>query len=245
MEPHYERGDVRLWNCDCLEWLTTLEAGSVDAVVTDPPYGVNFQGKNTKHTARAGQGYASGIDDGSIGPAVIRICVERFGRVLATVPAQHAFDYPKPVEIGGIFCPSGAGLGKWGFIGTHPVLYYGKCPYLASGGGHRPNSIRSFAVAKDNGHPCPKPLEWMLWLVSKASLSGQSIADPFMGSGTTGVACIQTGRRFLGCEIDKRYFDIACKRIDDTFDTLALIDPTPPAVRQGVMFADKEQSKEG
>lgn len=208
-------GDCTLYRGDCREVLPTL--GIVDAVVTDPPYGVNFKGKNTKHTKRDNDGYISG-DSATIGPEVIRICAELFPRVVATVGAATAFDYPKPTEIGSIFCPSGAGLGRWGFILTHPILYYGSCPYLALGKGHRPNSFQSFARSEENDHPCPKPIEWMQWLVNKATTaSGQTVLDPFMGSGTTGVACVELGRQFIGIEIEPSYFDIACRRIEEAY----------------------------
>jgi DNA modification methylase len=55
----------------------------------------------------------------------------------------------------------------------------------------------------------------MKWLVNRTSLAGETVLDPFMGSGTTGVACIDTGRRFLGIELERKYFDIACERIEN------------------------------
>ena len=57
----------------------------------------------------------------------------------------------------------------------------------------------------------------MVWLVRRASFEGDMVLDPFMGSGTTGVACIQLGRSFIGIEIEPRYFDIACRRIEDAY----------------------------
>jgi site-specific DNA-methyltransferase (adenine-specific)/modification methylase len=58
------------------------------------------------------------------------------------------------------------------------------------------------------------------------------ILDPFMGSGTTGVACVRTGRKFTGIEIEPKYFDIACKRIRDEYERLALFEPPPEPKRQ-------------
>lgn len=221
---------------DCLEVLPHIPAGVVDAVVTDPPYGVDFQGKNTKHTHRDGSGYSSGVDDAEIGPRVVSECLKRYGRAAVFAPARNAFDYPKPVEIGSVFCPSGAGLGRWGFIGTHPILYYGKCPYLESGKGHRPNSMRSFATSEENGHPCPKPVEWMRFLVAKASLPSQTILDPFAGSGTTAVAAILEGRRCILIEKDARYVEICRQRVAKALceDKGNLF----KGVAQGDLFAD-------
>ena len=212
MRPDWERDGIKLYCADCMDVLPHLSG--VDCVVTDPPYGVDFQGKNTKHTKRSNQGYVSG-DSADVGPAAVARCVELFPVVVVMPGVRCAFDYPKPAEIGGVFCPSGAGLGRWGFIGIHPILYYGKCPYLARGMGHRPNSFSSFATQEENGHPCPKPVDWMLWLIEKATpFEGQTVLDPFAGSGTTGVACIKLGRKFIGIEKEPKYFDIAVKRIE-------------------------------
>jgi DNA modification methylase len=63
-------------------------------------------------------------------------------------------------------------------------------------------------------HPTQKPDELMVWCLEQLP-SAQTILDPFMGSGTTGVACVKLGRKFIGIEIEPKYFDIACKRIGD------------------------------
>jgi hypothetical protein len=76
-----------------------------------------------------------------------------------------------------------------------------------------------------NGHPCSRSLKHFEWLVDWWSLPGETIIDPFMGSGTTGVASAKLGRQFIGVEIEPRYFDIACKRIEDAY-------------RQGDLFID-------
>ena len=77
----------------------------------------------------------------------------------------------------------------------------------------------------ENGHPCPKPIEWAKWLVSRAAIQGATVLDAFMGSGTTGDAAVTLDRKFIGIEKDPKYFDIACKRIED-------------AQRQGDFFVD-------
>jgi DNA modification methylase len=87
---------------------------------------------------------------------------------------------------------------------------------------------------KANGHPCSRSLGHFKWLVDWWSLPGESVLDPFMGSGTTGVAAAILGRRFIGIEIESRYFDIACKRIEeayaqsDMFATGSLREPSTP-----------------
>ena len=101
--------------------------------------------------------------------------------------AQH-FLYPAPDAIGGIFNPNGAGSGRWGFECLAPVLYYGKDPYLATGQGRRPNSWEQPAndYAEKNGHPCPKPIGMMRWLVQRASLPGETVLGSLHGQRNNG-----------------------------------------------------------
>ena len=74
-------------------------------------------------------------------------------------------------------------------------------------------------------HPTEKPVELMRYWIGNSTHQGQIVLDPFMGSGTTGVAAIQMGRKFIGIEREPKYFDIACKRIED-------------AQRQGDLFME-------
>lgn len=227
-------GACRLIRGDCREVLPTL--GPVDAVVTDPPYGVELTTKTNDHRHSrfydAGRSMRASIvyDDS---PEVVRSLIQEVMPVLLAQSQRCAiycgyrllYDYPRPTSMGVVYCASGPGRDPWGFGCFNPILYYGKCPYLAAGRGGRPNSFADIQPNPDKiDHPCPKPLKWMLWLVRRASLKGETILDPFMGSGTTGVACVQLGRSFIGIEVEPRYFDLACKRIED-------------ATRQGDLFA--------
>ncbi len=89
---------------------------------------------------------------------------------------------------------------------------------------------------KPNGHPAEKPESLMQFCIEHGSQRGGVVCDPFMGSGTTGVAAVQTGRSFVGIEIDPTYFEIAVRRIDKAIDAGALFAPVPPAVRQASLF---------
>ncbi len=127
----------------------------------------------------------------------------------------------------------GAGLGRWGFTVQHPILFYGMgLPHTRQG----PSGFESFDTAEDNGHPCPKPVRWMQWAVNKCSLAGQIILDPFMGSGTTGVACVHLGRRFVGIEIEPHYFEIALKRISEAQRQGKLFDAPPARAKQEALW---------
>lgn len=79
------------------------------------------------------------------------------------------------------------------------------------------DSFSSTEAAEKNGHPCPKPLRQMQWLINRASKAGETVLDPFMGSGTTGVAAAGMGRRFIGIEIEPQYFETACRRIEQAY----------------------------
>lgn len=72
---------------------------------------------------------------------------------------------------------------------------------------------------KRNGHPCSRALQHFDWLIDWWSLPGETVMDPFMGSGTTGVAAVKAGRKFIGMEIEPKYFDLACQRLEETYKT--------------------------
>lgn len=207
-------GDCTLYLGDCLEILPTLE--KVDAVITDPPYGVNLGVDGPTSIGKTA--YASFADTpefvASVCVPAIKICIEKFGRVVLTPGARNCFLYPHPTEMGAIYNPAGAGFSRWGFTCSQPILYYGKDPH---GSKKFPQSLQSTELSDKNGHPCPKPTKLMVWFVNRASLDGETILDPFMGSGTTGVACANLGRKFIGIEIEPKYFDIACERITNAY----------------------------
>lgn len=84
-------------------------------------------------------------------------------------------------------------------------------------------------------HPSQKPIEIMTWCVKSIPADGQTVLDPFMGSGTTGVACAKLGRKFIGIELDEKYFDIACKRIEEAYKQPDLFLPPPAKPVQTTM----------
>ena len=212
-------GNATLYHGDCLEIMPTL--GKVDAVVTDPPYGVMLgETKNGKARDKGQQAYTMFSDT----PDYIKTCVvpaielalSISTRAIVTPGNRNSWLYPSPSDIGVWYNPAGTGRGEWGYILAHLILYYGKDPRAgkratASSSWGLNDSVRSI---KQSLHPCPKPEKFMNWMVNKASTGDELILDPFMGSGTTGVACMNLGRKFIGIELERKYFDIACERID-------------------------------
>jgi hypothetical protein len=89
---------------------------------------------------------------------------------------------------------------------------------------------------KANGHPCSRALIHFDWLVDWCSDDDERVCDPFMGSGTTGVASALNGRRFFGCEIDPIYFEIACRRIEEAYRQPRLFEERTPKPVQTSMF---------
>ena len=89
--------------------------------------------------------------------------------------------------------------------------------------------------AVERVHPTQKPLSLMEWCIGKVP-DAQTVSDPFMGSGTTGVACIRLGKSFTGIERERKYFDIACRRIEEAYKQPRLFqDNKPPAPEQAVL----------
>lgn len=214
-KPYYQDDACTIYHGDCREILPHLP--KVDLVLTDPPYGINLKGKSTKHTEKDGKGYLS-FDDSELNyekyilPILI-LLISSFSRLVITPGNKNERKLPEPNNKGVIFYPSGAGMNPWGFGCHQSIFYYGKDPFLAKGLGSRPDGFLTTEAAEKNGHPCPKPLGTMKWLVNRASFEGETILDPFMGSGTTLRAAKDLGRKAIGIELEEKYCEIAVKRL--------------------------------
>lgn len=210
--------ESRLICGDCLDVLPTLEAGSVDAVVTDPPYGIGLGINKDKRRGTGRLWKVAYLNNQDTYEEFVDKVVPRLNAALdkveraAVFTGPHIWEQRKANAIGGIYHTSATGRNQWGFKNFLPVLFYGRHPALNRG--CYPTVLKSTANVRKNGHPCPKPLEWMRWLIELVTLPGETVLDPFAGSGTTGVACLQTGRRFIGIELNKDYCAIAQKRIE-------------------------------
>ncbi|KKN74798.1 hypothetical protein LCGC14_0386910 [marine sediment metagenome] len=232
---------VTLFHGDCLDILPTLTDGSVDVVITDPPYGIGYHdGSNrgrmnmeTKWVGRkiSGDNYPNTdflsnafdliIDGGAIymfshwrTESVWKHALEKVGFVVRN-------------RIIWIKSHFGAGDLKTTYGPQHESIYF------ATKGRHELHGKRCGDVWKDNltscirsgkVHPTEKPVEIIAKAIEKSSNPGDIILDPFMGSGTTGVACMQTDRNFIGIEISEDYFNIAQKRIAEARMQPVLLD---------------------
>lgn len=207
--------DYTLYLGDCLEYMRGMDAGSVDAVITDPPYGI---GENNKKNLSRGNvntakwKRAQAVDYGDF----------NWDKKLE----QKYFDTLLQVSIdqvifGGNYysnwLPPSSGWIVWNKLNGDSDFSDCELAWTSFDRGVRRIDYLWAGFLKQKPeiryHPTQKPLEVINWVISNYSLPGDLIFDPFMGSGTTGVAALQLGRRFIGCEIDPGYFAIAEKRI--------------------------------
>ena len=208
-------GDAILYLGDALNILPSLSR--IDSVVTDPPYGVELGSiKNGQSRRRKQLGYGVFQDSPeyvrSVCVPVVQLCIAIAKRCVVTPGNRCMWSYPQPDDMGAWWNPAGTSIGRWGFNCVQtPILYYGKDPRSNRVTPSSPTGLHS--REEKPAHPCPKPLPFVEWLVNKGSLCGESVLDPFMGSGTTGVACANLGRKFVGIEIDPDYFHVAVERI--------------------------------
>lgn len=210
-------GGATLYLGNSLEIIPALD--QMDALVTDPPYGIDGGSGGDAKAFKKGHYEMDGWTDSPayieevVVPA-IKLALERVKRGAVTPGRRCAWFYPPPQDIGAFYLPASASHGKWGFGTCDPILFYGKDP--RAGIGALPSGTVVTEPAKVEGHPAAKPTSAMRWLVNKVAMPGELVLDPFMGSGSTGVACMEIDRRFIGIERELRYFDLACKRIDDS-----------------------------
>lgn len=187
-------GDATLYLADCYEILADLP--DVDAVVTDPPYGINFAGQPTTGQRKAG---AAPRDwDKSI------ISIDPIIRAAQTLAIWGGNYYALP--------PSRGWLSWYKPDAPPSMSHFELCWTNRDQTARQIQHSISATNAERVGHPTQKPVRVMTWTIQQVG-DPSSVVDPFMGSGTTGVACAQLGKRFVGVEVDPGYFAIACERI--------------------------------
>lgn len=219
---YYERGPVRIWHGDCLEWLPTLEAGSVGSIITDPvwpncPDGL-LAGSDNPEKLFTMCCHAIPLGVRQIVAVLRNDCDPRF---LRAIPSKFPFQqtvwlqYVMPGYLGRV-------------LGGNECGYVFGLPVKRQEGRKVIPSISPKAQPSDrppNGHPCSRAQIHFDWLVNWFSDEWETVCDPFLGSGTTAVACIRTGRQFIGCELEEKYCEIAAKRCDRELDQGRLFTP--------------------
>lgn len=217
--------DVTLYQGDCREILPTL--GKFDAVVTDPPYGIGKDGQKKSKGAHGGRkeyeflGWDANRPDEAI-----------FSSLLSCSSYQVIWG-------GNYFADYLPAKGKWLVWdkGQRINQSDGELAWTSIDGALRIFELNRVSILLDGAqHPTQKPVEVMRWSIQQ--LPGVStIIDPFMGSGTTGVAAVKMGRQFTGIELEPKYFDIACRRISEAMKQPDLfIEQPKTAAKQEAMI---------
>lgn len=231
-------GLATLYLGDCREVLPTL--APVDCVITDPPYSA------VTHSGARGKGATTGgahvlldfqhLDDAEwislVGSAIEK--ARRWSVVFSDFDlSKHARALSVPLIRAGVWVkndPAPQFTGDRPGTGWEHVLVFHPEGAKKWNGGGRPAIWRTNIEKNGNMHPTQKPVTLMEMLLSDFTDYGEMVLDPFAGSGTTGVAAVKMGRTFVGIERDRRYFDIACERIERAQAQGQLLPPEPASV---------------
>lgn len=209
-------GNATLYLGDCRDILPTL--GKVDAVVTDPPYGIGESGGNAKKRQRKIGGNSKALADQRVYDELNWDDQPIDDDLIISVRAAGRWQ----IIFGGNYydCPATSCWLVWDKINGEND--FADCELAWT---NLPKAVRRIrflwnGMLRANGeqrgdHPTQKPIGVMKWCIGHLPEPNETILDPFMGSGTTGVAAVQMGRKFIGIEREPKYFDIACKRIED------------------------------
>lgn len=214
---------------DCLEFMRTLPDNSVDAVVTDPPFGIGYK-------------YATHDDTPDGYGAWLWERIEEAERLCKPGSPVFVWQAMQNVRRFAEWFPR-----DWrifaackNFVQMRPTaMQYAHDPVVVwwtPGDVYSEGTLsRDFYVANTSssshkglndvkGHPCPRPLDQVTHIVNQWVRPGGTVLDCFAGSGTTGVACVQTGRSFIGCEISEQYFEMSKRRIEQAQMQMPLLE---------------------
>lgn len=209
---------VQLYLGDCREVMPTLSP--VDAVVTDPPYGLgdwNNRGSNAggPFDSDATQEWDKPIADDDI-------------RMMRAISKYQIF-------WGANYYLGSLPRTKQMFVWNKGIrrMHFNDCEIAWCSQWRE--ACRMFDLSPaglEKEHPTQKPLALMEWCVAQLPTDAGTILDPYLGAGTTGVACVNLGRRFIGIEVDERYFEISCRRIERALRQPRMFADTPPKLKQ-------------
>lgn len=228
-------------NIDCLEGIKDIPDGSVDLVLTDPPYFLSMGHAGSKDTAFNGNSNMinsnRAFGDLAIAKPFYRQLFQEFRRVLKPDGAfyfftdwrGYAFYFPIMADVlpvrNLIVWDKLSGPGSY-YTFAHELIIFGTsaAKLLHKGGTNvwRMKAFSSGAAATDGKkvHPTQKPVELLTKCIEDSTEPGAVVLDTFMGSGSKGVACLKTGRNYIGFELNERYYAIAQQRIADTVDEM-------------------------
>jgi len=238
-------GDCRLILGDCLEVMPLL--GKVDAVCADPPYELSSSGPGASHF-----GMSLAKFDGSDYKAIVNGLdyTKLFDGFEAAQRPMNGFVFCSNKQVSKLMAEcEGHGLsatllvwhktnaapfanGVWRGDIEYIVHYRGKGATF-NGGAVDKTKVLPHPIVVDAAHPTVKPQPIIQRLIRNCSDFGDTILDPYLGSGSTLVACAKLGRKGIGIELDPEYFEIACKRVEEAYRQPDLfVEPPKPAVQE-------------
>lgn len=245
---------------DCLEILPTLD--HVDHVISDPPYEKEAHKKMRRTKRNLQKGENADLDFAMITDSM-RDDVARHG-VRLSDGWLLLFCQAEAVGLWRDAIEAANGRYKRSMIWVKPdssPQFNGQMPAMGyesmtlawcgngysswNGGGGRGVFTHPVNVGRDGRHPTEKPLPLMLQLIELFTDPGQLVLDPFMGSGTTGLACLMRGRRFIGIEQKRDYFDVACERLDKAMAQGDMFRAAMPKPRQVALDLAGGVSRDG
>jgi site-specific DNA-methyltransferase (adenine-specific) len=216
--------DIKLIQGDCLEEMKNIPDGSIDLVLTDPPYGMKYK----RHIKEPRFDYLLNYE----GLEWLPEFCDELGRIMKDDSNFYIFCSWHNVgvfqfELGKhfhlknllVWDNGGSGMGdlRTDYGGRYELVFFGvnKKVKQKALNGKRDSNVISFGRSGNKLHPTEKPVDLIEYLTFKSSSECDIVCDPFMGSGTTGVACKNLNRNFIGIELDKDYYEIAKQRIGE------------------------------
>ncbi len=225
---HFEAEGTYIYRGDCLEILPRFESESIDAIITDPPYGIRY------HSRAKNAGFSRTVaNDDSLN--ALRASLPLMDRLLKA--DRHAYIFAAPLNLSealdavatywkvkNVLVWDKGNAGSRGDCQAGYSQNWEAIIYASKGrrplNGPRPRCIFRYdwQAWRDPVHPTVKPVALMQWLITKSTVPGELILDPFMGSGVVPAAAVQLGRRAIGIELERKYCDCSVRRLQEGQD---------------------------
>jgi site-specific DNA-methyltransferase (adenine-specific) len=233
MQPYYDDGQCVIYHGDCRDVLRTLQPRSADLLLTDPPYGVEYvtAWRSRTDNLRVPIAGDESLDLlASIGGPLDRILADhRHAYVFASSMRIGEATIALPWPVKNVLVWDKGEAGSVGDLEAGYAVNWEAVLYASKGrrtfNGPRPRAIlrRAWSGTRDPVHPTVKPVDLLRDLIERSTQPGETVLDPFMGSGTTLRAAKDLGRRAIGIEVDEGYCEIGAKRLGQEVLDLGMV----------------------